>query len=58
MSSNWNLFEVHIVDIEWAKHIITTLKKSRNIIIHSGELEQADIERIGMYIKDWIKQVG
>ncbi len=58
MAGNWKLFEVHICELDWAKQIITTLEKSRNIIMHSGELEQADIERIGIYIRDWIKQVG
>lgn len=55
---NWNYFEVHIGNIDWAKHIIGTLEKSRNIIMHSGELAPTDIERIGMCIRDWIRQVG
>lgn len=55
---NWKFFKVHIVNIDWAKQIITTLEKSRNIIMHSGELAPTDIERVGMYIRDWIRQVG
>ncbi len=55
---NWKFFEVHIGNIDWAKQIITTLEKSRNIIMHSGELEPKDIERVGTYIRDWIRQVG
>jgi hypothetical protein len=55
---NWKLFEVHIGNIDWAKQIISTLEKSRNIIMHSGELSPTDIERVGMYIRDWINQVG
>lgn len=55
---NWKLFEVHIGKVDWAKQIIETLEKSRNIIMHSGELAPTDIERIGMYIRDWIMQVG
>ena len=55
---NWQFFEVHIGNIDWAKQIITTLEKSRNIIMHSGELEPKDIERVGTYIRDWIRQVG
>ena len=38
------------------KEIFTTLEKSRNVIMHSGELGERDIERIG--IRDWISQVG
>jgi hypothetical protein len=55
---NWDYFEVHVQDKEWAKGIITTLEKSRNIIMHGGELAQVDIERVGMFIRDWISQVG
>jgi Swt1-like HEPN len=55
---NWKFFEVHIGNIDWAKQIISTLEKSRNIIMHSGELAPTDIERVGMYIRDWIRQVG
>lgn len=57
-AENWKFFEVHIGNIDWAKQIIGTLEKSRNIIMHSGELAQTDIERVGMYVRDWIRQVG
>ncbi len=56
--TNWDFFEVHLTDKEWAKGIITTLEKSRNIIMHGGELAQVDIERVGMFIRDWTNQVG
>lgn len=55
---NWLYFEPHLVSIEWADQIIKTLERSRNVIMHSGELVNQDIERIGMYIRDWINQVG
>ncbi len=55
---NWQYFEIHIKDKDWAKAIITTLEKSRNIIMHGGELAQSDIERVGIFIRDWISQVG
>jgi len=55
---NWEQFEPHIISIEWAEQIIKTLERSRNVIMHSGELVNQDIERIGMYIRDWINQVG
>jgi hypothetical protein len=51
-------FEPHINSVEWADQIIKTLERSRNVIMHSGELVNHDIERIGMYIRDWINQVG
>ena len=58
MRSNWSDFEPFIVSLEWAEQIIKTIERSRNVIMHSGELVNQDIERIGMYIRDWIKQVG
>lgn len=56
--NNWEYFEPHIQSIEWADQIIKTLERSRNVIMHSGELVNQDIERIGMYIRDWLNQVG
>jgi hypothetical protein len=58
MGQNYELFEVHIVSIEWAHQIFQTLERSRNVIMHSGELGNRDIERIGTNIRDWISQVG
>ena len=58
MSENFQLFEVHIVSLEWARQIFQTLERSRNVIMHSGELGRRDIERIGTNIRDWISQVG
>jgi hypothetical protein len=56
--TNWSLFEDLLATLEWAKQILGTLEKSRNIIMHGGMLEQEDIERIGMNIRDWIRQTG
>lgn len=58
LPNNWPFFEPHINSIEWADQIIKTLERSRNVIMHSGELVNQDIERIGMYIRDWLNQVG
>ena len=55
---NWGFFEPHIINIDWAQQIITTLEKSRHIIMHGGELSPRDVERVGTYIRDWISQVG
>jgi len=58
MNQNYDLFEVFIGSIDWARQIIQTLERSRNVIMHSGELGRKDIERIGTNIRDWISQVG
>lgn len=58
ISQNWIKFENHLQDQDWVRHILDTIERSRNVIMHSGELENADVERIGGVIRDWIRQVG
>jgi hypothetical protein len=58
ISQNWAHFEDHLQSQDWVRSIITTVERSRNVIMHSGELGLQDIERIGTSIRDWIRQVG
>jgi hypothetical protein len=59
VGQNWVHFEDYLHETqEWMRQIITTLERSRNVIMHSGELGAQDIERIGTSIRDWIRQVG
>ena len=58
MRQNWDLFEPYIPSVEWAANIFDVIERSRNVIMHSGTLEQADVERIGIFVRDWVKQVG
>jgi hypothetical protein len=56
--TNWSSFEDVLVDMNWAKAVLSTLEKSRNIAMHGGMLAREDIERIGMNVRDWIRQAG
>lgn len=58
ISQNWPHFVNHLDSIDWVRQIISTLERSRNVIMHSGELGLQDIERIGTAIRDWVRQVG
>jgi hypothetical protein len=58
IAGNWALFEAHVTNIDWAKEIIGTVEKSRNVIMHGGTLKKTDTERVGMYIRDWLRQIG
>ena len=58
ITTNPQHFEDFIPDIEWAKHIFKSVEKSRNIIMHSGELEPEDVERLAMAMRDWLTQIG
>lgn len=58
MQNNWDAFEDLIVNLAWAAGIFDVIERSRNVIMHSGILENEDIERLGVNIRDWVKQVG
>jgi hypothetical protein len=55
---NWPRLEPYIGSIEWAAAIFDVIERSRNVIMHSGVLDKEDIQRLGINIRDWIKQVG
>lgn len=56
--TNWSIFEDLLGSMEWAKAVLNALEKSRNIVMHGGMIAKEDIERIGMNIRDWIRQAG
>ena len=58
IGTNWDVFDDLLGNLEWAKAILNTLEKSRNIVMHGGSLAKEDVERIGMNIRDWIRQAG
>lgn len=58
IQQNWEHFEPMVRRIDWATAIFGTLERSRNVIMHSGVLAMPDVERVGMNIRDWVKQVG
>lgn len=55
---NWVVFEDLLVDMEWVKSTLSVLERSRNIVMHGGVLARQDIERIGINIRDWLRQAG
>ena len=58
IQNNWENFEDLLLDIDWVKYILKTIERSRNVIMHSGQLSLEDIERVGVNIRDWLRQVG
>ena len=56
--TNWDTFSDVLADMEWAKATLSVLERSRNIVMHGGVLSHQDIERIGLNIRDWIRQAG
>jgi len=58
MQQNWPVFEAHIPRLDWATALFGSIARSRNVIMHSGQLSIEDAERVGMNIRDWSRQVG
>lgn len=58
MRANETVFEPFWPSPEWARGIFDAVERSRNVIMHSGFLDLEDIERVGMNIRDWVRQVG
>jgi hypothetical protein len=56
--ANQEHFEDFLPSAEWASAIFDAIERSRNVIMHSGHLDLEDVERLGMNIRDWVKQVG
>ena len=55
---NWDYFEPHFHSQDWIKNMLSMLERSRNVIMHSGQLDKSDIERIGSILRDWVRQTG
>jgi hypothetical protein len=56
--NNWTSFEPFMPTIEWAANIFDAIERSRNVIMHSGSVDDDDVARVGIHIRDWVKQVG
>ena len=58
---NWQYFEPYFSfsgSQEWIRSIFGDIEKSRNIIMHSGILDDFDIARVGLNIRDWLHQIN
>lgn len=58
IQNNHAAFKELIPSVEWAREIFKSLERSRNVIMHSGQLTIGDVERVAMNIRDWLRQVG
>jgi hypothetical protein len=56
--SNFVDFEPFCLNEEWVTSIFRVVERSRNVIMHSGILGRGDLQRLGVNIRDWFKQVG
>lgn len=53
-----DVFEAFFPSPEWVTSTFDAIERSRNVIMHSGSLDPEDVERVGIHVRDWVKQVG
>lgn len=58
ITNNFADFEDLFPDQNWITSRLDELELSRNIIAHSNVLEARELERIRLYLHDWVRQVG
>lgn len=56
--ANWEAFEALLPSVDWTASVFDAVERSRNVIMHSGQLGPRDVERVGIHLRDWVTQVG
>jgi hypothetical protein len=56
--ANWDAFEAFLPSADWTASVFDAVERSRNVIMHSGQLGPRDVERVGIHLRDWVTQVG
>ncbi|HWX87193.1 MAG TPA: Swt1 family HEPN domain-containing protein [Solirubrobacteraceae bacterium] len=56
--ANWEAFEAFLPSTDWTASVFDSVERSRNVIMHSGQLDPRDVERVGIHLRDWVTQVG
>jgi hypothetical protein len=58
ISTNWDDFKSLFPDLKWIQSRMEEIEQSRNIIAHNNPLPPREVDRIDMYYKDLLRQLG
>ncbi|WP_162242497.1 Swt1 family HEPN domain-containing protein [Yonghaparkia sp. Root332] len=56
--SQWPHFEGLLGDQAWVKYYFEELNRTRRALAHTGRLTEADVERMEVRVRDWLRVVG
>ncbi len=56
--NHWSNFEDLLPGQPWVQSRLDEAEKSRNVIAHTNVLSSEEVDRLEMYVSDWIKQTG
>lgn len=54
----WVHFEPLFGDLPWVRYYFTELNQSRRALAHTGHLTEADVERMELRVRDWLRVAG
>jgi hypothetical protein len=58
MVNHWAEFEDLLPGQPWVQARLDEAERSRNVIAHTNVLAAEEVDRLEMYLTDWIKQIG
>lgn len=58
ITTNWQDFKDVFPSHQWVTARIDEIEMSRNVVAHNNPLEKRDIQRLELYLGDWIKQIS
>ncbi|WP_136024105.1 Swt1 family HEPN domain-containing protein [Microbacterium sp. K27] len=56
--SQWVYFEPLLGDQGWVTYYFAELNRTRRALAHTGRLTAADVERMEVRVRDWLRVVG
>lgn len=54
----WTHFEALLGDEAWVQYYFEELNRTRRALAHTGRLTEADVERMEVRVRDWVRVVG
>jgi hypothetical protein len=58
IEAQWALFEPLLGDRDWVAYYFAELNRTRRALAHTGRLNAADVERMEVRVRDWLRVVG
>lgn len=56
--AQWTHFEALLGDEAWVRYYFEELNRTRRALAHTGRLTEADVERMEIRVRDWLRVVG
>jgi len=58
ITDQWRLFDDLLGDSDWVTSYFGEMNRTRRALAHTGDLTAADVERMELRVRDWLRVVG